>query len=120
MELKLILDANKIYHKEFEGTKPGYDALQVDSFLDLVIKDYETIAKYQEEIKKEISDLESKIKLLSDKLAKEELRSASLKNQISGITSTTDVSVDNLTYIKRISALEKALAKVGINPNSVE
>ena len=37
-----------------------------------------------------------------------------------GITSTTDVSVDNLTYIKRISALEKALAKVGINPNSVE
>lgn len=32
MPLKLKLDANKIYHKEFEGTKPGYNALQVDSF----------------------------------------------------------------------------------------
>lgn len=26
MPLKLKLDANKIYHKEFEGTKPGYNA----------------------------------------------------------------------------------------------
>jgi DivIVA domain-containing protein len=33
--VKLVLDSNKILHKEFEGTKPGYDALQVDSFLDI-------------------------------------------------------------------------------------
>lgn len=41
MPVKLLLDSNKIYHKEFEGTKPGYDALQVDSFLDIVIQDYD-------------------------------------------------------------------------------
>ena len=46
MAIRLLLDSNKIYHKIFEGTKPGYDALQVDSFLDIVIKDYETMEAY--------------------------------------------------------------------------
>lgn len=120
MELNLILDANKIYKKEFEGNKPGYDALQVDSFLDLVIKDYETIAKYQNEVNTKISELNSKIELLTKKLSQEELKSASLQNQMSGISNSTEMSLNNLEYIKRISKLEEALSKAGINPNSVE
>ena len=42
----LKLDSNKILHKQFEGTKPGYNSLQVDTFLDTVIQDYEVMENY--------------------------------------------------------------------------
>ena len=57
MALKLILDANKIYHKEFQGTKPGYDALQVDTFLDFVIRDYQSMDDYVKETEQKEKEL---------------------------------------------------------------
>lgn len=119
MEIKLRLDANKIYHKEFAGTKPGYDSLQVDTFLDIVIKDYESFEAYLKESKKEIEDLNDKIELLKASLTKVQTENASLKSKLSGISQNADASINNLELLKRISALEKALAKAGINPNTI-
>jgi DivIVA domain-containing protein len=116
MAVKLLLDSNKIYHKEFEGTKPGYDALQVDSFLDIVIKDYDTFSKYE----KTIEDLNRKATLLNQQLSKEEADNATLRNKLNGIGANADASLNNLELLKRISALEKALNKAGINPNTIE
>lgn len=50
--MKLNLSVRKIVDKEFKK-KPmnGYDAKEVDEFLDLVIEDYETIAQYIAECK---------------------------------------------------------------------
>lgn len=120
MAAKLFLDSNKIYHKEFEGTKPGYDALQVDSFLDIVIKDYETFEEFQQASAKEIDELKTKVKFLNDQLTKVETENASMKSKLSGISNNSDAALNNLEYLKRISALEKALKKAGINPNMVE
>ena len=40
MDLKLELNTQKIVDKEFHGKKMGYDPLEVDQFLDVVIKWY--------------------------------------------------------------------------------
>ena len=81
MDIKLRLDANKIYHKEFTGTKPGYDSLQVDTFLDIVIKDYESFETYLKESTKEIESLQNKIDLLKSTLQEMQTENASLKNK---------------------------------------
>lgn len=119
MSLKLSLDSNKIYHKEFEGTKPGYDALQVDSFLDIVIKDYETMESYVAETDDNLHALNAKIKLLNEELSKAESENVSLKTKLNGIAPDQNVSMNNLELIRRISELEKALKKAGINPNTI-
>ncbi len=118
--LKLLLDSNKVYHKEFVGTKPGYDALQVDSFLDIVIKDYESFETYQSECEKEISQLNQKLEVLNKQLSDVEIENVKLKNKVSGIDSNTEPSLNNLELLKRISKLEKALSRAGINPNTIE
>ena len=118
--LKLQLDSNKIYHKEFVGTKPGYDAMQVDSFLDIVIKDYTAMEQYQIQVEKEIAELNQKIAFLNDQLNKSESEIVALKSRYSEISSNTDANLNNLEYLTRISKLEKALSKAGINPNTVE
>ena len=118
--LKLKLDANKIYHKEFEGTKPGYNALQVDSFLDIVIKDYEMMDNYIASAEETIEDLTKMNKMLKDRLAQIEANNAVMNEKLKNISDNENASLSNLDLLKRISALEQALYKAGINPNTIE
>ena len=120
MPVKLLLDSNKIYHKVFEGTKPGYDALQVDSFLDIVIKDYDTFANYVTTTDQALAAMQTKVDMLTEQLNKAETENASLKAKLGDVSSNDDVSLNNLELLRRISNLEKALSKAGINPNTVE
>lgn len=120
MPLKLKLDSNKIYHKEFEGTKPGYNALQVDSFLDVVIKDYETMETYVNSAEQTIDELTKMNKMLKDRLSQVEATNAVMSEKLKDISDNDNASLSNLDLLKRISALEQALYKAGINPNSVE
>lgn len=120
MDIKLHLDSNKVYHKEFTGTKPGYDALQVDTFLDIVLQDYESFEAYIKESQDEIEQLKDKINLLKSSLMKLQTENARLKTKLSGISQNADASINNLELLKRIGALEKALVKAGINPNTID
>ncbi len=120
MPIKLMLDSNKIYHKIFEGTKPGYDALQVDSFLDIVIKDYESMEQYIADNDAEMEELKNKVKMVNTQLAKVEAENATLKEKLGDISENDDASLNNLELLKRISKLEEALSKAGINPNTIE
>lgn len=120
MTFKLILDSNKIFHKTFEGNKPGYDALQVDTFLDIVIKDYDTFQNYVTYTTQEIEDMKTKVDMLNKQLSQVEAENASLKAKLGDVSSNEDASYNNLELLKRISSLEKALSKVGINPSTIE
>ena len=120
MPIKLMLDSNKIYHKIFEGTKPGYDALQVDSFLDIVIKDYESMEQYIADNDAEMEELKNKVKMVNTQLAKVEAENATLKEKLGDISENDDASLNNLELLKRISKLEETLSKAGINPNTIE
>lgn len=118
--VKLLLDSNKIFHRDFAGTKPGYDALQVDAFLDVIIKDYDSFAKYQEEVEQEEKDLNSKVSMLTEELSKAEAENAQLKSKLQDIDGNQDAAFSNINYLQRIAKLEKALSKAGINPNTIE
>ena len=120
MPVKLLLDSNKIYHKEFEGTKPGYDALQGDSLLDIVIQDYDKMESFIAETDKKIQQLEAKVKMLNEQLSKAEALNVNLNARLGDIKDNQDTSLNNLELLKRISKLEKALSKAGINPNTIE
>ena len=46
-ELKLKLSASEINSKEFQAKNGGYDALQVDRYLDLIVNDYIAFEQYE-------------------------------------------------------------------------
>ncbi len=120
MALKLYLDSNKIFHKEFTASNPGYDSLQVDTFLDLVIKDYDSFEKFEADAQNTIKELNTKINLLNSQLTEAETENATLKSKLSGISDNHDAGLNNLELLKRINTLEKALNKAGINPNTID
>ncbi|MCI2069401.1 MAG: DivIVA domain-containing protein [Bacilli bacterium] len=120
MPIALKLDSNKILHKQFEGTKPGYNCLQVDSFLDTVISDYETMEKYAAESERKIEELKSLNDMLNKRLTKEEADLAVMSEKLKNISDNDNASLSNLDLLKRISALEQALFKQGVDPNTVE
>jgi DivIVA domain-containing protein len=119
MALKLLLDSNKIYHKVFEGSKPGYDALQVDSFLDLVIKDYDSFTNYVSTMEATITELKNKVDMLNKQLNSAEVENAKLNARLGDVSSNDDASLSNLELIKRIAVLEKALSNLGVDPKTL-
>lgn len=119
MALHLKLDSNKILHKQFEGNKPGYNALQVDSFLDVVMNDYQTMEQYEEASEKKIKELTDLNTMLNERLTKEEAQLVTLNEKMKNIKSNDKASYNNIDLLKRISALETALYKAGIDPNTI-
>lgn len=119
MALQLKLNSNTILHKQFEGNKPGYNAMQVDAFLDTVISDYETMQLYVEASEKKIEDLSNLNEILNKRLSKAEVDIAVMSERLKNIADNDDASLSNIDYLKRISALEAALFKLGVDPNSI-
>ena len=119
MPVELKLDANKILHKQFEGSKPGYNSLQVDTFLDTVISDYENMEKYIESTDAKVKELTSLTETLNYKLSRTEAELAVMKEKMKNIADNENASLSNLDLLKRISALESALYKAHIDPNTI-
>ncbi len=115
----LKLNANKILHKQFEGAKPGYNALQVDTFLDTVISDYEYMEKYISTSEKKLDELQKLNAMLNKNLTKIEAENAVMNEKFQNISDDDNISLSNLDLLKRISALEQALFKAGIDPKNI-
>lgn len=86
------LTVSSIYEQEFKIKMRGYDAVEVDAFLDLVMQDYETYENELAALRQEI---------------------VQLRSQRSNTTSETVVSPEHQTgttnydILRRISNLEK-------------
>lgn len=116
---KLTLSVEKIENHKFPHAPRGYDAFEVDKFLDIVIKDYLLLeesklvdGKELERAKREIQELREKndeLLLINKRL---EAKIPDMKNQ--------NVNEDNIKILKRIDALEKYLWKQGINPDKIK
>lgn len=97
------LTVQEILDKQFNVNFKGYDAAEVDSFLDLVIHDYQVY--------------EEKIKECSATLLKYENTIESLKNQINDLQARLNCkeevseNVSNLDVLKRLSRLEAEVFK---------
>lgn len=123
--LKLYLTAEQIYRREFSGSKPGYDCLQVDTLLDSVIKDYESFDEYYAQSQQALTALERDKRILEERNQELEQRLGRMESELSELrplkgTLDQHAGDENLSLIKRIAHLEEALRGAGIDPSSVE
>lgn len=92
------LNARKIYEKEFSTSLKGYNSVEVDAFLDIILEDYQDFTK-------KIYKLESEIELLRNQMQKDQFRS---KNE-EGTEADDFQPKTNLDLLQRVANLEKAV-----------
>ena len=104
MEYKVVLSPKKIVSKEFKVDFKGYNADEVDHFLDQVVKDYEAFAgllnnSYDriEQLERRLADQKAMIARWEKALQDDNLRA--LEDNVSS----------NVDILKRLSLLEKAV-----------
>ncbi len=101
---KLNLNAYDVYNKEFNIDVNGFSCNEVNSFLDLVIADYQIM---EENIKKLQAEIENLNNLLTNK--DEEILSLKSKSKFNDFTNTTQYS--SIDLLKRVSRLEEEVFK---------
>ena len=104
---------------KFSKNVKGYDALEVDETLDQVIEDYQHYEKQNELYKKSIEELKKEVNRLKEDLRKAEVECKRLQNEVDSIPDDPDVNRGNIQLLKRISVLEKALYKKGVDPKKI-
>ena len=93
----IIFSAKDIFEQEFGREVRGYSKVEVDEFLDDVIKDYETYAALVKSLRQEISELKDE---LSRKPQVSSVQAEAL--EVAGTSSMT-----NFDILKRLNRLEK-------------
>lgn len=96
--VKLNNTAKDILQKEFKTKMRGYDPIEVDEFLDGIIKDYESYNKEIMTLKEENQRLQLKV----DQLGKSQTTMSRIQQE-----SPKSTSVTNFDILKRLSNLEK-------------
>ena len=104
----IIFSAKDIFEQEFGREVRGYSKVEVDEFLDDVIKDYETYAALVKSLRQEIAEL------------KEELsrNPESVPVQAEPLEMTATTSMTNFDILKRLNRLEKEVFGKQILDNS--
>lgn len=120
MDFKLDLSAEKILKKRFSPNLKGYQALEVDTFLDRVLKDYEFLELYQKSEVPLMDALKAENKAHKEKIQELEIQNALLKEKFKNLDDDTGVSLSNIDLLKRIKSLESALFRLGKDPNKIE
>ncbi len=120
MSVKLFLSSNAILEKVFHGATPGYNPLEVDTFLDQVIKDYKIVESNYLLKKKEVDDLNAKIERLENENSALKLENEKFNQRYGNLKPTENVSQDNMKLLKRIDALEKFLFKEGYDVTKIK
>ena len=104
----IIFTAKDIFEQEFGREVRGYSKVEVDEFLDDVIKDYETYAALVKSLRQEIADLKEELSRKSD----------SAPVQAEPLEAVTTSSMTNFDILKRLNRLEKEVFGKQILDNS--
>ena len=120
MAIKLVLSAEEIYNKVFPISPRGYDAFQVDEFLDRILKDYETLEANHLMSAEEINMLNERIAQLEKQNKGLEIEIGKYKNRFSNVKTSDNVTEENIHLIKKINAYEKFLWNHGYNPSTIK
>ena len=97
---KLNLSPEEILNKEFKPDFKGYSSTEVDSFLDLVLEDYQITEENIQELLDLVASLQDEINRLNSKII--ELQG---KQKVIDLSNTTSYS--SVDILKRISRLEE-------------
>lgn len=111
MSEKLNLDIQTIFDKQFDIDFKGYSAAEVDSFLDMVIEDYQSFQQQEEELNAKIAELERTNASLRAKLIEEEGRTKALEAN----PTPASQGAANVDILKRLSRLEEQVFKQNQN-----
>ena len=107
-----------ILQKEFRQKMRGYDPNDVDSFLDHIIKDYETYGKQLQDL----SDENERLKVQVDELNKQLAVSGTQPMPSAGSSRPTASqpmsSATNMDILKRLSNLERRVFGSQLDGNS--
>lgn len=120
MPLKLKLTSQALLEKQFQGSTPGYNPLQVDEFIDRIIKDYRLVEANVLMLKKDVNDLNKQISDLSEAKRKLEMDNIKYKSRLSNIKEGDNVTSENVELLKRINALEKFIYEKGFDPTKIK
>lgn len=93
------LTTKDILQKEFKSAMRGYNVAEVDEFLDMIIRDYESYQKDLSYLQSENERLMSRV----DELTKQ----AVLSKPTQSTATTVGSGVTNFDILKRLSNLEK-------------
>ena len=104
----IIFTAKDIFEQEFGREVRGYSKVEVDEFLDDVIKDYETYAALVKSLRQEIAELKGELSRKPE--------SAPVQAEPLEMTATT--SMTNFDILKRLNRLEKEVFGKQILDNS--
>ncbi len=112
---KLNLTPEDILEKDFKIDTRGYRLKEVDQYLDLIIKDYETLINIIKKQEKDKDELTEEILRL-----KQQLRDANVNIEIAKATTKDSNNVSNLDILKRLSNIEKVIYGKDNNDNNNE
>lgn len=106
LEQKVQLSPKKIVNKEFKVDFKGYNAEEVDHFLDIIVKDYDAFASMLNASYDKIDQLEAKILEQKNIIIKLEKEKALQEDNIYAMEENISSNVD---ILKRLSLLEKVV-----------
>ncbi|MEI3536689.1 MAG: DivIVA domain-containing protein [Bacilli bacterium] len=122
-ELKLKLSASEINSKEFQAKNGGYDALQVDRYLDLIVNDYIAFEQYENLTKKLYANYDELVKtceIYKTKLSESEYQRTLLQEKVEVLKQNEGNATSNIELLQRISTLEQALYNLGKDPSKIK
>lgn len=122
-ELKLKLSASEINSKEFQAKNGGYDALQVDRYLDLIVNDYIAFEQYENLTKKLYANYDELVKtceIYKTKLSESEYQRTLLQEKVEALKQNEGSATSNIELLQRISTLEQALYNLGKDPSKIK
>lgn len=96
----LVYSPKDILQQEFKTKMRGYDPVEVDEFLDNIIKDYETYSK-------ELLALQEKNDRLSAKVAQLSKTQGAAQTRVQQTEASKSAAVTNFDILKRLSNLER-------------
>lgn len=108
MGYKLKLDSKEIANNQFKISQKGYDALEVDTMLDKIVKDYETIESGEFLSKEEYNALMNKIRDLNKQVLDLSIALKQAKSR-NNFIQDGKASMDNYELLLRIGKLEKII-----------
>lgn len=96
----LVYSPKDILQQEFKTKMRGYDPVEVDEFLDNIIKDYETYSK-------ELLALQEENDRLSAKVAQLSKTQGAAQTRVQQTEAPKSAAVTNFDFLKRLSNLER-------------
>ena len=106
---KINLDIDAILDKHFSTEVKGYSPIQVDEFLDLVIRDYESYEILLEELRDQLEAKTKEVESQKTKITQLEGRVRDLEENEATVSPSVTSNLSQVDILRRIARLEQEI-----------